>query len=274
MAFIQNFSFPSKYLDTEPQVAVALPSRHQAASDKEIWQLDGKFKTLYLLHGAGDNQSVWSRLTNIEWYCEQYNVAVVMPFGAMSFYTDMLHGQRYWSYLSEELPRYMQAIFPLSDKREDNFVAGNSMGGYGAFKLALSCPERFCAAASLSGALNMSAEIKNVETKSAASPNPTRIMNTIQNVFGGIEGFRDTPNDLFWLIRRNLREGRPMPRLYQCVGTEDFLYEYNQDFRRFTEENGVAVTYAEQPGRHDWDYWQERLPDVFAWLFPEGDARQ
>lgn len=269
MAFIQNFSFSSKYLDTEPQVAVALPSRRQAASDKEIWQLDSKFKTLYLLHGAGDNQSVWSRLTNIEWYCEQYNVAVVMPFGAMSFYTDMLHGQRYWTYLSEELPRYMQAIFPLSDKREDNFVAGNSMGGYGAFKLALSCPERFAAAASLSGALNMNAEIEKVQTESAASPKPARLMNTIQNVFGGIEGFRDTPNDLFWLIRRNLQEGRPMPRLYQCVGTEDFLYEYNQDFRRFTEEQGVAVTYAEQPGRHDWDYWQERLPDVFAWLFPK-----
>ena len=60
-----------------------------------------------------------------------------------------------------------------------------------------------------------------------------------------------------------------MPRLYQCVGTEDFLYEYNQDFRRFTEKQGVAVTYAEQPGRYDWDYWQERLPDVFAWLFPK-----
>lgn len=267
MAFIQNFSFASKFLAWEPEVSVLLPSRRLAHSTgKQIWELDGKFKTLYLLHGMGDNHTQWSRMTNVEWFCEKYEIAVVMPAVGVSFYSDMTYGQKYWSYLSIELPRYMRAIFPLSDKREDNFAAGLSMGGYGAYKLALSCPEQFCAAASLSGALDLAGQMAQAKEDPSDS-----FYSAMINNFGSLNGLKDTPNDLFWLVKRNLQEGRPMPALFQSVGTEDFLYRCNQNFRKFAAEQKVELFYEEGPGVHDWAYWQDRLPEVFRWLSSLGD---
>jgi len=262
LAFIQNFSFPSKYLATEPQVSIILPSRKLANDpNKQIWEIDRKFKTLYLLHGAGDNQTHWSRFTNVEWFAEKYNIAIVMPEGNMSFYSDMVHGQKYWSYLSNELPKYMQAVFPLSEKREDNFVAGVSMGGYGAYKLALSCPENFFAAASLSGALNI---VEMLLKEHVLLSDKFRDSN--KNAFGEERLVKGTPNDLFYLLKYDIDNKKPLPHLYQNVGTEDFLYEYNQDFRRYAQTLGVPLSYEESQGVHDWDYWQEQLPRVFDWL--------
>ena len=110
---------------------------------------------LYLLHGLSDDHSIWLRRTSIERYADVLGLAVVMPAVNRSFYADTAYGAQYWTFVSEELPRVMHGFFPLSDKRADTFVAGLSMGGYGAFKLALTLPDRFAAAASLSGALDV-----------------------------------------------------------------------------------------------------------------------
>lgn len=97
--------------------------------------------TLYLLHGLSDDDSIWLRRTSIERYVAQMGIAVVMPQVHRSFYTDMAAGGQYWTFISEELPALARSFFPLSAKREDNFVAGLSMGGYGALKLGLRKPE-------------------------------------------------------------------------------------------------------------------------------------
>ena len=228
---------------------------------KQIWEIDKKFKTLYLLHGIGDNQTHWSRFTNIEWFAEKYNIAVVMPEGNVSFYSDMVWGQKYWSYLSIELPRYMQTVFPLSEKREDNFVAGVSMGGYGAYKLALCCPENFAAAASLSGALNIVGMLSSGGTKTSA-----KFSSSTDCAFGEEKNICGTRNDLFFLLKDDLEKKKTLPHLYQNVGTEDSLYQFNQDFLHYAQSLGVPVTYEEYKGIHDWDYWQEQLPRVFQWL--------
>ena len=78
-----------------------------------------------------------------------------MPQVHRSFYADEAHGCRFWTFLSEELPAVVASFFRVSTRREDTFVAGLSMGGYGALKWALRQPERFAAAASLSGALDV-----------------------------------------------------------------------------------------------------------------------
>lgn len=262
MAFIQNFLFPSKYLATEPQVSVILPSRRLANDPgKQIWEIGKKFKTLYLLHGIGDNQTHWARFTNVEWFAEKYNIAVVMPEGNVSFYSDMVWGQKYWSYLSIELPRYMQAVFPFSEKREDNFTAGVSMGGYGAYKLALSCPEKFSAAASLSGALDVAGMLKNGGDKTS-----DKFSFSTDCAFGKGNDVQGTGNDLFFLLKDDLDKMKTLPRLYQNVGTEDPLYHFNQNFLHYAQSLNVPVTYEEHKGVHDWDYWQEQLPRVFRWL--------
>src|SRR5882724_2530549 len=98
--------------------------------------------TLFLLHGMSDDETIWTRCTSIERYAAPLGLAVVMPNVHRSFYTNMLHGYRYWDFVSQELLEKARGFFPLSSAREDNFVAGLSMGGYGALKLALTLPEQ------------------------------------------------------------------------------------------------------------------------------------
>src|SRR4051812_23558049 len=95
---------------------------------------------LYLLHGLSDDDTIWQRRTSIERYAAPLGLAVVMPQVARSFYTDEAYGGRFWTYVSEELPALVSELFRVSTAREDTFVAGLSMGGYGALKLALRQP--------------------------------------------------------------------------------------------------------------------------------------
>ena len=136
MARIQC-DFFSAALGTSVTINVLLPQPDPAARTAPR-----RYPVLWLLHGLLDDHTTWLRQTSLERYVDGLQLAVVMPAGGRSFYTDMAHGYRYWTYVSEELPALARAWFPLSDQREENFVAGLSMGGYGAFKLALRQPER------------------------------------------------------------------------------------------------------------------------------------
>ncbi len=217
-----------------------------------------RYPVLYLLHGLSDDYTIWQRRTSIERYVDPLGLAVVMPAVGRSFYTDMAHGGKYWTFISEEVPAQARAFFPLSDRREDNFVAGLSMGGYGAFKLALSHPERYAAAASLSGALNICAEIQNSEGD---------WRNELQEIFGDLETLPDSPNDLFFLAKRVAESKGPRPRLYQWCGTEDFLYAQNVAFHARALELGLDLSYSEGPGDHTWGYWDAQIQKVIEWIF-------
>jgi len=222
-------------------------------------QRKGKLPVLWLLHGLSDDHTIWQRRTSIERYVEQMRLAVVMPAVDRSFYTDMAQGNRYWSYIADELPSLARSFFPLSARREDNFVAGLSMGGYGAFKLALSHPSRFAAAASLSGALHNFAE------DAAASEDPAWAAE-LARVFGDLTTFTGGPNDVYHLAARVAKGKTPSPQLFQCCGTEDFLYEGNLRFKAHAESLGLPLTYEEGPGEHVWSYWDVMIQRVLAWL--------
>jgi putative tributyrin esterase len=114
-----------------------------------------KRKVLYLLHGLSDDASAWQRYSSIETLAAAYGLVVVMPSVGRSFYINQPNGQKYFTYLTEELPQYLLDVFGLVPNRENTFIAGNSMGGYGAFKAALIHPELYAAAASLSGVLSL-----------------------------------------------------------------------------------------------------------------------
>ncbi len=92
---------------------------------------------LYLLHGLSQDASAWQRYSSFETLADAYGLVVVMPSAGRSFYIDQPNGQRYFTYLTEELPQYLADVFGLAPRREDTFIAGSSMGGYGAFKAAL-----------------------------------------------------------------------------------------------------------------------------------------
>ena len=220
---------------------------------------------LFLLHGLSDDHTIWQRRTSIERYAAPLNLAVVMPGVHRSFYADMAHGLRFWTFVSEEVPAVARSLFRLSARREDNFVAGLSMGGYGAFKLALRCPQRFAAAASLSGALDVAA---------LAPPPGEPIGDDLRLVFGAPPRLRGSEHDLFALARRARRQSRRLPALYQCCGKDDFLYGHNTRFRDHALKLGLPLTYEEGPGAHEWGYWDQQIQRVLKWLPLERSRRR
>ncbi len=247
MAFIQC-QFKSKVLNMSTSMTVILP---------ENIAIGTRVPTLYLLHGYSDDDSIWTRRTSIERYVESMGIAVIMPQVHRSFYADMDKGLNYWTFLSEELPQVARSMFPLSVERADNFVAGLSMGGYGAFKWALRKPEFFAAAASLSGALVMGTERKHAIQDAVGED--------LKLIFGK-HGYAETDNDLLWLLQQGNTNDEPHPLLYQCCGTEDFLYEDNIIFRNLCKKTSFSLTYEEGPGVHDWAYWDTKIQDVLTWL--------
>ncbi|MFS0872164.1 alpha/beta hydrolase [Paenibacillus xylanilyticus] len=246
--------FYSDALGLSTSMHVILPQQTHTQIGMDNVSGKGLHPTLYLLHGLSDDDSIWLRRTSIERYVANLGIAVVMPQVHRSFYTDMAEGGRYWTFISEELPALARSFFPLSAKREDNYVAGLSMGGYGAFKLALRKPEQYAAAASLSGALDMAAHMDRNASSALQQAE-------LQRIFG--PQVAGTENDLIHLLKES--QGQ-RPLLYQCCGTEDFLYEDNQSFRQACAQTDFQLTYEEEPGGHDWAYWDAKIQNVLNWL--------
>ncbi len=254
---LNEVHFFSDILVSRCTVNVLLPQRKSSDPQNGFHP---PFRVLYLLHGYSDDHTAWSRWSNIESYVEGLNLAVVMPAVQNSFYTDMTHGGKFFTFLSEELPGMLHDLFPLSTERSDTFVAGLSMGGYGAFKLALSRPDRFAAAASLSGALDIREQLKRHD-----DPDNEAWLENMRNIFGDLEKVPGGPNDLFTLAQAVSRSAIK-PRLFQYCGTEDFLFTDNLRFRDFILPLGFDYTYEETPGDHAWKYWDAEIQKVLAWL--------
>jgi putative tributyrin esterase len=255
MALIQC-DFFSEVLGLSTSMNVILPQKTISQIGLNNKSFGDKHPVLFLLHGLSDDHTIWLRRTSIERYVAELGIAVVMPTVHRGFYTDMAIGHRYWTFISEELPAIARSFFPLSDRREDNFAAGLSMGGYGAFKLALGCPDKFAAGASLSGALDLS----SIPTHGVLDTTE------IENIFGKLDCLKGSENDLFHLAEKLAAYNGEKPKLYQCCGTEDFLYVDNIKFRDHSKKLGLDLTYEEEPGTHEWGYWDTKIQNVLTWL--------
>lgn len=255
---LTTLNFFSETTGMRATMNVILPQRPLAESHADSRPA---YRTLYLLHGYSDDHTAWQRWTSIERYVEGLNLAVVMPTVHLSFYTDMVHGGKFWQFISEEVPAIARDLFPLSADPADTFVAGLSMGGYGAFKLALTHPDRFAAAASLSGAL----DIREV-VKAHNDPANAAWLVQMRNIFGSdLRKISGSTHDLFTLAEA-VATRKSQPRLYQCCGTEDFLYVDNLRFRDHAKALPLDLTYEEGPGEHNWAYWDRMIQKVLAWL--------
>jgi putative tributyrin esterase len=245
-----NVDFFAETLGLNTSMTVILPQPTSGQIGMTGRTGAGPPPVLYLLHGLSDDHTTWVRRTSIERYVAELGLAVIMPQVHRSFYTDEHYGRPYWTFLTEELPAVADRFFKLSDRR---FVAGLSMGGYGALKWALREPGRFAAAASLSGALDLARR----RTGRPRAEDP-RMM---ERILGDapVEG---TGNDLFHL----LDVVEHAPPLYLGCGTEDELYPESVRFRERCEQRGIAVTASFTPGVHEWAYWDATIQDVLAWL--------
>lgn len=212
---------------------------------------------LWLLHGLSDDHTIWMRRTSIERYVAPYGLAVVMPAVHRSYYTDMRHGYPYWMFVSEELPAIARQFFRLSPRREDNFVAGLSMGGYGALKLALRHPTRYAAAASLSGALDVAGMVRQRGDE--------RLLE-FENVYGDLDQIAGSNDDLLALAEKVGPTGK-CPPFFLCCGTDDWLIASNRHFRDHVNAQGIVNVYQEHDGYgHTWAYWDKMIEEVLAWL--------
>ena len=214
-------------------------------------------KTVYLLHGLSDNHTSWERRSSVERYAQNAGVALIMPNVDRSFYTDMKYGRNFYTFVTKELVDYTRKIFRLSKKREDTFVAGLSMGGYGAFKIALREYETFSAAASLSGVLDIS---------SHANPSGNW-QNDAFLAFGDGDTLEGTNESVITLVKNF--KGDKKPRLYQACGTEDFLYEDNQKFREAIKGRGFEHVYEEGRGGHEWNFWDKYIERAIKFFTDE-----
>ena len=213
-------------------------------------------KVLYLLHGLSDDCTVWGRNTRIHHFAEKHNYTVIMPEVQRSFYSDMTHGSKYFTYVAHELPQTVERLFNVRHTRENTFVAGLSMGGYGAAKCALSRPDFYAAGASFSGAVDMRSHIE----KAKAERIQISSFPEVYAILGEALIFPDNAG-LFHLANNIPLDSRP--RLLITCGDKDFLLEDNRRFDAHLQTLNYGHKYMEWPGEHNWDFWEECLPLAF-----------
>ena len=268
MAWLQSDIF-SQSLFSSTTVNVFLPTPNsgmEPESDNKEYPANGqKYQVLYLLHGFSANGSDWLRGSGIERYAQARRLAVVMPSCGNSFYQNLPCGANYSDYILDELPAFVQGVFPVSSKREHSFIAGLSMGGYGALISALRRPQQYAAMASLSGLLWDLAE--SFSPLLFADGNNTPHVRYIQHAFGDtLERYDRSTCDIATMLQNAVNAKAELPKLYQCCGTEDFLYENNTTFKAFAEKLPIDFTYEEGHGTHDFDFWDPYIRKVINWL--------
>ena len=254
MAVIK-MNFLSQALGMQTNVTICLPSFSFAdimAGRKDVYVPGMKYQVLWLLHGGSGDDSDYVNFSNITRYADDHKLAVVMPCDYNHFYADDPDGAKYFTFVTEELPTMCRSIFPFSDKREDNFVAGLSMGGAGTFKCAMLRPDLYAAAVCMSGAGGDPAKtgkVSKLGTKRIL-PEP------------------GSPEDAWAAAKRNKENGVQVPKFYITAGDKDFVLESVRACREYMEGLGYELTYEEVPGYgHEWDFWDLTLRKVIKeWL--------
>ncbi len=260
MAFL-TLNFHSDALGMASEVAVILPQSATTQIGMGGSRTE-EFKTLYLLHGLSDDHTIWERRTSIERYASRYGIAVVMPNAHRSWYCDMAHGGNYYTYIAKEVPALCRSFFRgMSDKKEMNYIAGLSMGGYGALKIALRNPGAFAGVASFSGALDP-ADSHHIYINASYWA----------DVFGPFEKIRGSENDVYALAKTAIREGTLPEKIYLSCGTEDPLLPCTRKMEDLLTEAAVPHRYREAPGIHSWEFWDDEIERTLAYFFGDEKA--
>lgn len=262
-----HLNYQSKYLSGNTDVNILLPELPMGESPRSFYLNRKKYPVLWLLHGTGGDYTVWLRRSRIELYAAKKQVIVVMPTAQNTNYADwdsFANGYGAYSVLTEELMPLIYGWLPASSAREDNFIAGNSMGGRGACTYAFNHPEKFA------GAYIMSASPQDMRTHLNDPFFAKRNRNMVANA-GGMDGFLASPQNLWDLTGELVRRKTPLPKLYFACGTADPLaYEDFQAFCRYARALGLAAEFLEEPGYgHEWPFWEKCISDAMEKFFPD-----
>ena len=230
---------------------------------REKYDYDGGLPVLYLLHGAYGDAFSWVRYSNIDRYAQDHGIVVVMASAENSFYQNLKSGKMYKTFFTEELPVFIRNVFPVSRERSKTYVAGFSMGGYGAWFLGLTRPDLYGKAASMSGAL----DIAGLYQDTISTENSNNPFNW-EDSFGNPEQLAGSEYDLFALYDRDAANGC-LPKLYQAVGTEDFLYQSNKHVEDELRKRNADLIFEESQGGHNWEFWDKYVQHILDWLLKD-----
>jgi len=228
------------------------------------------YKTLYLLHGVLGNYTDWVSGTRILRYAEEHDLAVVMPSGDNAFYVDQKGGtSNYGEFVGRELVELTRKMFPLSRRREDTFLGGLSMGGYGALRNGLKYSDTFGAIVNLSGKV----DVEDFAFRTEQEGLFIATVDYARHCFGELgETLMESDKNPQWLIRKLIREKKPIPDIYMACGDRDGLLGANRALSEFLTEQGVKHTFEVGPGDHEWDFWDTYIKKAIQWLPTEKNA--
>lgn len=263
-----HLNFQSMYLQGNTDVNVILPDRKRLDVPAEFYGNGKRYKVLWLLHGTYGDYSDWLRKSNIELYACERELIVVMPSGLNADYADWPEfacGYDMYSYLTEELMPLVYNWFPASSKREDNFIAGLSMGGFGTCIYAFNHPDKFAAMCAMSGCPRDMADKETVRLRSGIFSKRTE--NQMKNA-GGIEGYQASVQNT-WKLAKNLAKSPDAPRMLFTCGTNDpIIYQTYCKFKAYAQEIGLDAVFEETEGySHEWRFWDislQRALDFFG----------
>jgi len=248
---VVNLDFYSFELSMNMQASLILPERRGVPHSPH----SEPYPVLYLLHGHGHDHTSWLRLTRIEHYLQNSDVIVVMPNANRSCYVDGVNTHRYGSYLVNELPLALKNWFNITADREHTFIAGMSMGGYGALRAAYLHPERYGAACALSPGINIHAFVR--QGSAPPMPGTAEVARNFDNIFGPQETYDGSDFDLKHLA--SMRNAAPQlgQRFLHLCGTEDVFYQENLDYVAYIREHcpNLDYTWQDSPGFHDYNFW-------------------
>ena len=213
-----------------------------------------EYKTLYLLHCLLGNYTDWVTRTRIQEWAEAKNLVVVMPSGDNSFYVDQeVKNNDFGIFIGTELIEVTRRMFHLSNRRDDTFIAGLSMGGFGALRNGLKYYQNFGYIATLSSALNIFELPVHDESRCVmgeaylSDKNPKVCLENL------IQAKKEDNTIVF-------------PKIYMACGCDDELIGVNRKFKGYLENAGFDLVYKEDVGSHNWDFWNKYIQDVLEWL--------
>lgn len=223
------------------------------------------YRTLYFLPGYSGGGLETAQFTNFALYAALHGIAIILVDGENSFYLDDDQRGAYFSqYVGQEIVEATRAMLPLSHRREDTFIGGISMGGYGALINGLRYADTFGKIAMLSPALELHrCQHENPELC------PIPLSELIATV-GTEASFEGTYKDYLFASRKAIAQGR-LPEIFLGCGTQDVLVvAASRRYKEAMDKLGHPITYFEQDGLHNHTFWKQALTPLCEFLTEKG----
>ena len=267
MAVFQ-FTFYSESLHRNTEVTAAIPVGGPVFPGQPP-RPTTPFRLLILLHGYSGSHGDWLKGVNLDQLASMHHMAIFCPSGENSFYIDdVIRDAYYEQYICRELPKFVRETFRISDKREDTFIGGLSMGGYGAIRNGLKNPDVFGGILAFSSAVITDGLSKMPDTAPPQNGQGGMGMSHsyFVHTFGKPSAILGSDVDPRALAKKLMDSGAEKPRFYMACGAEDFLIESNRSLHQHLESVGYPHKYTEGPGTHSWEYWNLHITEGLKWL--------